>query len=305
MRKLISQCWDEDPEKRPTFEIIYNELKKDLTCFGTEVNEEEINSYIDMIELIEEEREEKPNNFFYSAKETKETEKLREELNKIKIQLKSYDELQSKNHHNYVLIEKMKNLLIEKGNLDQNEQKLGGIDMVKTAFAKKDKIINDLKKTYTASNDYFIQALHYLYGNKRERNDHESISYLKFASSKGNSYASYILGLHYANDEGEDQNFDRATFYFKLTSEQGNSSGFNGIGLCYNCGYGVEQNYSKAKEYYEKSSKLGNSHALNNLGNLYENGYGVEQNYSKSKEYYEESSKLGNSDATSFLDEHF
>ena len=63
-----------------------------------------------------------------------------------KLWIKKYNDLYSKNQHNYLLIGDMKKLIIEMGNLDQKEKKLGGIDMIKVAFDKKNKTINDLKK---------------------------------------------------------------------------------------------------------------------------------------------------------------
>ena len=58
---------------------------------------------------------------------------------------KKDEDLKKINKHNYLLIKEMKNLLIEEGELNENEKKLGGIDMVKKAFEKKNETIKELR----------------------------------------------------------------------------------------------------------------------------------------------------------------
>lgn len=50
MQDLISRCWSEKPNERPSFEEIFNELASDFNCLGEKVDEEEVQKYISMLE---------------------------------------------------------------------------------------------------------------------------------------------------------------------------------------------------------------------------------------------------------------
>lgn len=49
MKKLISRCWDKFPEKRPSFEEIFNTLSSDFSYFDEDINEDEISDYIETL----------------------------------------------------------------------------------------------------------------------------------------------------------------------------------------------------------------------------------------------------------------
>ena len=58
-----------------------------------------------------------------------------------------YQYLKNINHNNYVLINKMKKLLFEKGELSNDEKALHGMELIERAFARKDEQIQNLKKS--------------------------------------------------------------------------------------------------------------------------------------------------------------
>lgn len=49
MQELISSCWDSNPLKRPSFKEIFEMLKSDLSLSPEEVDEDEINEYLDTL----------------------------------------------------------------------------------------------------------------------------------------------------------------------------------------------------------------------------------------------------------------
>lgn len=50
MKKLISQCIDNDPQKRPNFKKIYKILTHETELFSDEIDEEEVLNYITDLE---------------------------------------------------------------------------------------------------------------------------------------------------------------------------------------------------------------------------------------------------------------
>lgn len=50
MKKLISKCWSKNPDERPSFDEIYKTLKSDFSYSSEDVDDDEINDYIEMIE---------------------------------------------------------------------------------------------------------------------------------------------------------------------------------------------------------------------------------------------------------------
>ena len=149
--------------------------------------------------------------------------------------------------------------------------------------------------TYKSSQDDFIESLHSLHGNRREKNYDKALEFLKKSSEGGNMNASYLLGLMYENGEGLERDFNKAKKCYEKSAEQGNSHGYNRIGFCYKNGLGIESDYPKAFKYYKKASDMGNKLSINNLVICYEQGDGVKQDYSKVVECYKKASELGNS----------
>lgn len=60
MKELLEQCWDKEISKRPTFTEIYSRLSQNFKDFQDEIDENEINSYLQSIadsgEILPEER---------------------------------------------------------------------------------------------------------------------------------------------------------------------------------------------------------------------------------------------------------
>lgn len=49
MKQLIEKCWNEDKSKRPSFNEIFSELANDFSYFEDDVDEDEVNAYLEMI----------------------------------------------------------------------------------------------------------------------------------------------------------------------------------------------------------------------------------------------------------------
>lgn len=49
MKDLLSRCWQEDPKRRPSFEEIFNELSSNFYYLDEDVDEYEVNDYLDLL----------------------------------------------------------------------------------------------------------------------------------------------------------------------------------------------------------------------------------------------------------------
>ena len=50
MRKLLNRCWSQDPQERPSFDVVFSEISKDFSYLDEDVNEDEINEYLRLLE---------------------------------------------------------------------------------------------------------------------------------------------------------------------------------------------------------------------------------------------------------------
>lgn len=80
MKELITQCWSQNPDDRPSFESIFLKLSTDFSYSEETVDEDEINEYLEMLEDRRIEAEKKDKNSDIQS----ELEKLKDEINELK-----------------------------------------------------------------------------------------------------------------------------------------------------------------------------------------------------------------------------
>ena len=325
MQNLISRCWSDNHEERPSFDEIYQELSTNFSAFDDNLNEDEINDYI---EILNEKREEKDGVLFSGRKELEELKNQMKEKEKIFNEgKKECDELKGKLNElkeklnnftssNDIFILALHNLLGNKKERNKNN----AISFLKTASEKGNCYASYLlglhyandkceKHDFNNAKSYFQRATdqgnsnglnaigyYYMNGYGIERSYHMAIEYLKKSSKLGNSNAKNNLGVLYHTGNGVSQDFGKAEKYFEESATLENPIGLYFLGSFY-IGHKNENKYIKAKERFELASNTGCISALNSIGNLYCNGCGVEKDYLKAKEYYEKSFNLGNLDA--------
>lgn len=323
MQNLISKCWSDSPEERPTFSEIFDELSSDFNFFSENLDEVEIQNYIDRLNDSSLERSVR---FSKSRRQPpKETDddkyvKIENELNEVKAKLTEYQ-----NEHD---------ILHNSNNALQN----GLISLLNDPKERNNKMaINELKVSSNQGNRYatFILGLLYETGEVVKRSKNKAFKCYEKSAMQGNPSGIYKIGHCYQHNKGVKKDLTKALEYFERGIETSNAASLYKLGSLYYYGQGVEKNFSKAKEYFEKAAELGYPSAFNFLGNLYlkaegvtkdcakakeyfdkaaelfspssytnlgivyENGYGVEENKSKAIEYYEKGCELG--DSRSFL----
>ena len=83
MQKLISLCWSNDANERPSFEYIFNELSSDFSYFLEDIDLNEVNDYILTIKEKEVISDNELNSIFFNNKKEKNKESSILELTKL------------------------------------------------------------------------------------------------------------------------------------------------------------------------------------------------------------------------------
>lgn len=315
-KELISKCWDDNPRKRPTFAKIYSKLSSDFSYFNEDVDEDEIQLYIDILDDQTTQETPKSSTNDHHPREYSETEDDDEEETKeLKVQLKNNQPLDD------YYFDALNDLF---GNKDEYNPK---------------EAIFYLQKSSSNGNGYssYLLGLLYQNGSKVNKDFTKSMSYFELAGNQGNlhgfrrigfcCYQGYdtkrnyslavkyyqigcehedprsinSLGRCYQNGKGVEQSFQKAFDLYKRAADLGSPYAMNNLGKCYECGFGCDRDYNIASQLYQKAAELGESYGFNNLALMYEKGLGVNQNITKAIELYHAAIDIGNPDAHSNL----
>ncbi|GBC32623.2 kinase-like domain-containing protein [Rhizophagus irregularis DAOM 181602=DAOM 197198] len=105
----------------------------------------------------------------------------------------------------------------------------------------------------------------------------KAIELYQQAANLGNSVAQYNLALTYYNGDGVDKDYEKAfELCYKAANSENSDAQYN-LALMYYNGEGTEKDYEKAFELYYKVANLGDSDAQYNLGIMYEYGKGIDK----------------------------
>ena len=280
MASLLKRCWSHKAEDRPSFDEIFKKLSSDFSMLGEDVDEDEVNEFIEMIDEQEKKKEmasKLSNNEL--EKELKKLKKMiieNEERYKEEIQ-KLKDKLQSSQLSNDYFARGVYRLLSN----DDEKNVLEGLQYLKYS--------SDEGNSHAS----YIRGLLYRKGIGIKQDFSKAIRYYERSSSQGNTYGLVELGLCYTFGLGVKQDYKKAIEYYKKGEELGNSYAMMFLGMRYMNGQGVEKDYSKTFEYCKKASDLGNLDAIDWIGVCYEQGIGVKQDYSEMIKYYEKVEKFG------------
>ncbi|CAI2175983.1 8904_t:CDS:2 [Funneliformis geosporum] len=97
----------------------------------------------------------------------------------------------------------------------------------------------------------------------------KAIKWYTKAANNGNVIASNNLGNYYKNGKGVKKDYHKAIKLFQYSAKGNYSSGILNLGYC---GIGININMQKAFELYETAANLENKIAQFNLACMYENG---------------------------------
>ncbi|PKK74087.1 kinase-like protein [Rhizophagus irregularis] len=128
----------------------------------------------------------------------------------------------------------------------------------------------------------------YLY--KRLKRDQDAIYWYKIAAENGNLMAMYNLANKYLGLE----DYENAIKFLEKAAEGEYVEAINALGYCNENGLGTMINLKKAEELYTKAAKLGYSKSANNLGEmLFQDSDENKENLAQAIIWFKEAADLG------------
>ncbi|PKK58404.1 HCP-like protein [Rhizophagus irregularis] len=301
--EIYTECWNGEPDKRPTINQVVERLKTIMTKTNTLMENhqtlltstEELNFNPTNIDIL--------SNIDIS---------LHGEMSQI---IQNFDKMNTRE-------------IVPTSLTNENEKNLNKI--VNNTINYIFKIINEGKKSTIDKNnkdilDYFdnninSQEIYYLLltnqnnldsifllgyfnylGIETIEDDKKAFDLFINASGKGHILAQFYVGLCYETGRGTVKDEKLAFISYEKIANMGYASGLSKIGYFYRKGFGTIVDKQKAVEFYQQAANLGNGDAQNNLGNMYYKGKGVYKDYNKAFELYHKAANLGNSNAQNNL----
>lgn len=268
-KKLIEDCWNQKPNKRPSFDDICQRLKTDKKFITELVEEQDFLDYQQFIEeaQIEYEKDKRIIDISDVIKTPKKT------FLKVVIPQKTFKQPKQKLTFPELLLKNLNEdnkQLVKQAENDDEKQLSVGINLIegKNGFSQNTELgIKYLRKSLKNGN---IEATKYLSrvfleGEIVPTDPDKVIKYLTdFLPEKDATvYALYGKACKQKDD------FTNAVDYFQKAAKIGNSEAMFEFGICLKNGNGVDKDEEMATKYFEMAKK---------------NGYKVPQQYLKSKE---------------------
>ncbi|GBB88059.1 hypothetical protein RclHR1_01460009 [Rhizophagus clarus] len=253
--KLYTECWDSEPDNRPSMINVVNRLK--------------------MINLQSNARKESVNN------------QLTSELNRVEnlpYPNPEKDFISIVNKTTEYIFE-----TINKGLLG----KLHILDYFKNNNIDSLEIYNWLINNQDNSNSIFLLGYFNYYGVVTNKDHDLAFKLFLNASEKDHILAQSFVGKSYQYGLGTTKNEKLAFKCFEKLAHRNYAIGEVDVGYCYSQGIGTERDLSKAVFWYEKAVQNKSIVAMSNLGTKYINGDGVIKDYEKAFELFKQSAEGG------------
>jgi TPR repeat protein len=279
------ECWDDEPDNRPTIYQIVDLLKAMIIKTDVMIknslllNEQKINE----ISLS-------PNN----SESRGELTKLIQNFNNIVV-LNEQEKLSSEKDF-VIIVDKINDLIFKLYNKGI-ERKLVGeqvIEYLNNYNISSQDIYDWLSNNKNNSNSIFLLGYFNYRGIETSMSDEETFNLFIYASEKNHILAQSFVAECYKNGYGTIKNEKLAFKYFKIVANENFTHGQLYFGYCYEYGIGINKDFKKAFYWYEKASNNGNIIAMQSLGIFYKYGMGVEKNHNKAFELIKQSAEEGN-----------
>ncbi|RIA98229.1 kinase-like domain-containing protein [Glomus cerebriforme] len=285
--KIYTDCWNGEPEDRPTINQVVNELKmiiikeniiiKDFHLYNCNKNiQSSSNKFENNFNIIVDEI---INNFekcyFLNGKQ--------EILNYLN------------NHH--ITLQEINKFLLNNQN-DSNSIVLLGIfnELGIGTEINKQKAFELYQKAADLGNVIGLYNLGYCYkhGIGTSVNVQKAFELCQKSADLGNSLGIILLAEYYKGGIGTSVDKQKAFELYQKSVDLGNTFGIYELGNCYKDGIGTSVDKQKAFELSQKAADLGNTLGIVALGDCYKDGIGTNVDKQKTFELYQKAADLGN-----------
>jgi TPR repeat protein len=287
------ECWDGEPDNRPTIYQVVEWLKAMITKTDVVIENPQLSN--------EQELNEPPlstNNFGSQG----ELSQLIQDFDKM--DTKEIDTMTVQNKQGELSIEKDFNIIVDEINdymlklatkgIEWKLFKQQVIDYFNNYNVNLQEIYNWLVlNNQNNSNSIFLLGYFIYFGIETNIDYKRAFNLFNDASEKNHMFAQFFVGSCYQHGNGTMKDEKLAFEYYEKSANNNFTSGQLECGYFCKNGIGIEKNYKEAFYWYEKAANNGNIMAMFNLGRDYLNGEGVERNYNKAFELFKQSAEGG------------
>ncbi|RIB19843.1 kinase-like domain-containing protein [Gigaspora rosea] len=304
---LFMKCWSSDPDKRPTFDIIFDDLNRisktaveiefitnDIT--NTQLTSPLISPIVERDQNLEFFEEDNVFEDLISDSRSKSRSRIgtiveRDQNLELIKEDNDFGNLisdsRSRSLNNYLLedlwkeFSKLTNIGYE---FSQISEKIK--EIIKNQNQEDDKIFTILNAIPNLSlNFQCLFGFFYLMGIGTDAYPDSAFENFKKVAHGNNAIGKFYLAECFRNGYGTKMDLKKVVFYHEKASEECARS-VNSLGLCYLNGNGVKKNKQKAFECFRKSYENGCISACNNLGSCYELGIFTGKNKEEAFKHY-------------------
>jgi TPR repeat protein len=299
---IFLECWDGEPDNRPTIYQVVEWLKAMITKTDVITENPQLSS--------EQELNEPPlstNNFGSQGELSQLIQKF------DKMNTKEIDTMTMQTKQEELSIEKDFNIIVDEINDYMLKITTKRIEWVLFEQQVIDYFNNyniNLQEIYNwlvlnnqnNSNSIFLLGYFIHFGIETNKDLTKAFNLFFNASEKNHIFAQFFVGncCQYGNGTIKDEKL-AFEYYEKSANNNYFTPGQLDCGYCYENGIGVEKDLKKAFYWYEKAANNGNIMAMHNLAKCYLNGEGVEKDYNKAFELFNQSAEGGYSAGISML----
>lgn len=295
-KTLIEKCWSHDPEKRPSFSQIVEQLRTDSGFITEKINVEDYQSYVAFLnqEINE------PNGY----------QPIKRFINHETDVFKVITINEQTIHPEEVEIIFQKGKKYENGidvPIDKNEAARcykkcadnGHLEaMFKYGWMKSnenglpiDKEIASFYFKKAADRGHIEAMFNYAWllsqDNGTPFNQVESCRYYEMAANKGHVNAMNNYAVKLLNGSGVPVNKILASKYFKRAADKGHVKAMYNYAWMSNKGVGIPVNLKEANKYYKNAANKGDVNSMINYSWMLDKGFGGDENKKESNKYYQ------------------
>ncbi|GBC05381.1 hypothetical protein RclHR1_00620021 [Rhizophagus clarus] len=290
--KLYSDCWDGEPDNRPTMKQVVDRLRAMITNTSIIAENHQIKSGLQSSDEQE-----------YNPTTSSVSNSSHGVLTRV---IQNFDKMNT-NEIISTLTSEQKNILSQKKwsmiineaieiIFDLNNK---GNVVHKSTFdnyfnnhnINSQEIYNWLLNDQNDINSIFLLGYFNYMGIGTNEDSVEAFSLFVKASEQGHILAQYYVGACYQFSYGTAKNEKLAFENYKKIADRGYALGMFNVGYFYSQGICIKKDLKRAARLYEKAAELGNSLAQYNLATMYLNGEGIDKDDNKALELFKQSAE--------------
>jgi TPR repeat protein len=312
---IYLECWDGEPDNRPTIYQVVEWLKAEITKSDMKIEDPQLSNEQKPNDtpLININNTESQGGVLNNTLPNGNLSKLIQNFNEmntkeIEMNIKEIDTITGSNilcekDFNEKLVDKTNDLIFELLNKGTEWKLLNKqvIEHFGNYNISSKEVYNWLSNNQNNLISIFLLGYFNLFGIETSVNYKEAFNLFINASEKNHILAEYFVGYCYQYGYGTIKN-DRLAFeYFEKVAEKNYTCGQFKIGYFYTDGIGIKKDLIKGINLYRKAAKNGNIKAIHDLGTCYKDGIEVKKDHNKAFKLFNKSAEGGDSNGIMML----